>query len=140
MSASILRLLKADCPLSDKCRHYRLARNSRREYQEIIKRYSTDDEDCRGHGKKAKRQGSSSFLKKRTKKLLFASLPISRISRISRISQQSKSFLFLFFKKEILPSLLVSDCERQPCSPICAPPPLLGRAASATHCHATSVA
>jgi hypothetical protein len=48
------------------------------------------------HGNKAKQQGSSSFLKKRTKKLLFDSLPIR---------QQSKSFLFLFFKKEMLPYL-----------------------------------
>jgi hypothetical protein len=43
---------------------------------------------------------SSSFLKKRTKKLLFVSV---RALRTSRINQESKSFLFLFFKKEILP-------------------------------------
>jgi hypothetical protein len=36
---------------------------------------------------------SSSFLKKRTKKLLFAS---------GRLNQQNKSFLVLFFKKELL--------------------------------------
>jgi hypothetical protein len=39
-------------------------------------------------------------LKKRTKKLLLASM---RADRIGRINQESKSFLFLFFKKEILP-------------------------------------
>jgi hypothetical protein len=46
------------------------------------------------------REGSSSFLKKRTKKLLLSS---GRASRTNRVNQTSKSFLFLFFKKEILP-------------------------------------
>jgi hypothetical protein len=45
-----------------------------------------------------KKEGSSSFLKKRTKKLLFVG------SRASRIRRGSKSFLVLFFKKELLPS------------------------------------
>jgi hypothetical protein len=43
---------------------------------------------------------SSSFLKKRTKKLF---VPQGRATRIGRVSQENKSFLFLFFKKEILP-------------------------------------
>jgi hypothetical protein len=54
------------------------------------------------HRKTAKRQGSSSFLKKRTKKLV---LDLVRAGRIGRVNRQSKSFLFLFFKKEMLPSL-----------------------------------
>jgi hypothetical protein len=42
-------------------------------------------------------------LKKRTKKLL----PVSvRASLIGRANQQNKSFLFLFFKKEILPCFI----------------------------------
>jgi hypothetical protein len=47
-------------------------------------------------------EGSSAFLKKSTKKLLFAS---RRASRIGRVKQWNKSFLVLFFKKELLPSL-----------------------------------
>jgi hypothetical protein len=50
--------------------------------------------------RKASAKESSSFLKKRTKKLLLASVSVDRFSRIN---QESKSFLFLFFKKEILP-------------------------------------
>jgi hypothetical protein len=49
--------------------------------------------------KQAKCEGSSSFLKKRTKKLLFSSV---RTDRISRVSHWIKSFLVLFFKKELL--------------------------------------
>jgi hypothetical protein len=45
-----------------------------------------------------KKQGSSSFLKKRTKKLLPPRLV--RLARVPTI----KSFLVLFFKKELLPS------------------------------------
>ena len=45
-------------------------------------------------------QGSSSFLKKRTKKLL---LSLVRADRACRVNQQDKSFLVLFFKKELLP-------------------------------------
>jgi hypothetical protein len=41
-------------------------------------------------------------LKKRNKKLLLASV---RAGRNDRVNQTSKSFLFLFFKKEILPCL-----------------------------------
>jgi hypothetical protein len=50
--------------------------------------------------KKAKWQGSSSFLEKRTKKLLLDSV---RASRIGHVNQQSKSLLVLFFRKELLP-------------------------------------
>jgi hypothetical protein len=49
--------------------------------------------------KQPKCEGSSSFLKKSTKKLLFSSL---RTGRIGRVNQWSKSFLVLFFKKELL--------------------------------------
>jgi hypothetical protein len=52
--------------------------------------------------KERKRKGSSSFLKKRTKKLLFLGV---RTDRIGRLNQQSKSFLVLFFKKQ-LPAFL----------------------------------
>jgi len=48
-----------------------------------------------------KKQGSSSFLKKRTKKLLFP-----RLVRLAR-NQTDKSFLVLFFKKELLPCFRV---------------------------------
>jgi hypothetical protein len=41
-------------------------------------------------------------LKKRTKKLLILSV---RVDRSWRVNQESKSFLVLFFKKELLPSL-----------------------------------
>jgi hypothetical protein len=44
-----------------------------------------------------KAQGSSSFLKKRTKKLLLHEFRVSSAS-----TQNSKSFLLLFFKKEVL--------------------------------------
>jgi hypothetical protein len=44
---------------------------------------------------------SSSFLKKRTKKLLLVAV---RVNRAGRLTKQNKSFLFLFFKKELLPS------------------------------------
>jgi len=49
--------------------------------------------------RKGKRQGSSSFLKKRTKKLLLSS---SRTDLAGRVKQTSKSFLVPFFKKELL--------------------------------------
>jgi hypothetical protein len=49
-----------------------------------------------------KRKGSSSFLNKRTKKLLLSSI---RGGRADRVNQHSKSFLVLFFKKELLPLL-----------------------------------
>jgi hypothetical protein len=48
-------------------------------------------------------------LKKRTKKLLFVS---ERVHRIGRVNQQNKSFLFLFFKKEILASLPMTQPRR----------------------------
>jgi hypothetical protein len=47
-------------------------------------------------------QASSSFLKKRTKKLL---LDLVSAFRVGRVNQTNKSFLVLFFKKELLPSL-----------------------------------
>jgi hypothetical protein len=50
-----------------------------------------------------KKAGSSSFLKKRTKKLLLDCL--TRQQR-SVSTKQSKSFLVLFFKKELLPCLI----------------------------------
>jgi hypothetical protein len=46
--------------------------------------------------KEGKYEASSSFLKKSTKKLLFAS---RRAARIGRVNQWSKSFLVLFSKK-----------------------------------------
>jgi hypothetical protein len=49
--------------------------------------------------KEGKDEESSSFLKKRTKKLLLASM---RTDRALRVNQQNKSFLVLFFKKELL--------------------------------------
>jgi photosystem II stability/assembly factor-like uncharacterized protein len=58
-------------------------------------------------------QESSSFLKKRTKKLLLASV---RAGLNDRVNQTIKSFLFLFFKKEILPCFA--------CAFICAAAPL----------------
>jgi hypothetical protein len=57
------------------------------------------------HGTKAKQQGSSSFLKKRTKKLLF----VARCREVKRavpmLGATDNSFLVLFFKKELRPSL-----------------------------------
>jgi len=47
----------------------------------------------------SKRQESSSFLKKRTKKLFLSTV---RTNVARRVNQQSKSFLVLFFKKELL--------------------------------------
>jgi len=54
-------------------------------------------------------QGSSSFLKKRTKKLLLCWL--TRQATLVRTVER-KSFLVLFFKKELLPLrlLLVAGC------------------------------
>jgi iron complex outermembrane receptor protein len=52
--------------------------------------------------------GSSSFLKKRTKKLLTVARRC-RFTRVSRmLPETDKSFLVLFFKKELLPSFLIS--------------------------------
>jgi hypothetical protein len=51
-------------------------------------------------------EGSSSFLKKRTKKLLPASV---RVDRAWRANQQSKSFLVLLFKKELLSCYPLAD-------------------------------
>jgi hypothetical protein len=51
----------------------------------------------------SKGKASSSFLKKRTKKLLSVSGGISLAHLNPRRPARNKSFLFLFFKKEILP-------------------------------------
>jgi hypothetical protein len=56
------------------------------------------------------KEGSSSFLKKRTKKLL--SVWFTRVFRRIRTSS-SKSFLVLFFKKELLPSFASDKFSRQ---------------------------
>jgi len=45
-------------------------------------------------------EGSSSFLKKRTKKLLLLGI---RTDHTRRVNQQNKSLLLLFFRKEDLP-------------------------------------
>jgi hypothetical protein len=52
------------------------------------------------------KQGSSSFLKKRTKKLL--SIGVRNSTRVGPRALMSKSFLVLFFKKELLPLLFLS--------------------------------
>jgi hypothetical protein len=56
-------------------------------------------------------QGSISFLKKRNKKLLLSEL--TRMVRPSR-TEASKSFLVLFFKKELLPRRLTPLLSRVP--------------------------
>jgi hypothetical protein len=48
----------------------------------------------------SKHEGSSSFLKKRTKKLLLSSV---RGGLADPVNQHSKSFLVFCFKKELLP-------------------------------------
>jgi hypothetical protein len=48
----------------------------------------------------AHRKASSSFLKKRTKKLLFLELPIGAFVPGRQRDRRIKSFLLLFFKKE----------------------------------------
>jgi hypothetical protein len=48
-------------------------------------------------------EGSSSFLKKRTKKLLNVARGRSASHAASVMHQMSKSFLVLFFEKELLP-------------------------------------
>jgi hypothetical protein len=60
-------------------------------------------ERLRQNGPERKRQESSSFLKKRTKKLL--SVARRYVSNQAEVmaTATGKSFLFLFFKKEILP-------------------------------------
>jgi hypothetical protein len=50
------------------------------------------------------KQGSISFLKKRNKKLLLVGG--ARLLRLAR-SEANKSFLVLFFKKELLPYWLI---------------------------------
>jgi hypothetical protein len=53
---------------------------------------------------RSKKKGSSSFLKKRTKKLLLVWLRwLGELVRPA-FAFRSKSFLVLFFKKELLPS------------------------------------
>jgi hypothetical protein len=53
--------------------------------------------------KRRKCEGSSSFLKKRTKKLLFVSGSTNAPWLIYVSEATDKSFLVLFFKKELLP-------------------------------------
>jgi hypothetical protein len=53
------------------------------------------------------KEGSGSFLKKRTKKLLNALRGLERAPGLG-LTPTGKSFLVLFFKKELLPSLDVS--------------------------------
>jgi hypothetical protein len=58
------------------------------------------------------KKGSSSFLKKRTKKLLLVSggSDVPALSDLLRAT--NKSFLVLFFKKELLPYSLPSFAQR----------------------------
>jgi hypothetical protein len=56
------------------------------------------------------REGSGSFLKKRTKKLL----PVGARSFAGGTRQMDKSFLLLFFKKEALPFMLQALINAQP--------------------------
>jgi hypothetical protein len=64
-----------------------------------------------------KRKDSSSFLKKRTKKLLLITV---RSDRGGRVNQLSKSFLVLVFKKELLscfPAMTIHpDAREEPSS------------------------
>jgi len=50
------------------------------------------------------KEGSSSFLKKRTKKLLLLAVSIDAAISPWQLKVTVKSFLVLFFKKELLPS------------------------------------
>jgi hypothetical protein len=50
------------------------------------------------------KEGSISFLKKRNKKLLFVARGAGGHREPIMVRQGSKSFLVLFFKKELLPS------------------------------------
>jgi hypothetical protein len=54
-----------------------------------------------------RKEGSSSFLKKRSKKLLLLAAGISRRGANWVLPVIYKSFLVLFFKKELLPSFHV---------------------------------
>jgi hypothetical protein len=49
-----------------------------------------------------------SFLKKRTKKLLFLQVSVLRVCRIAGEGEQAKAFWFFFSKKNILPRPLAS--------------------------------
>jgi hypothetical protein len=51
-----------------------------------------------------RKEGSSSFLKKRTKKLLSVSGSMRGQRLSSVVAPRDKGFLVLFFKKELLPS------------------------------------
>jgi hypothetical protein len=57
--------------------------------------------------KENKREESSSFLKKRTKKLLLSTV---RTNVACRVNQHSKSFLVLFFKTELLSYSPLPEC------------------------------
>jgi hypothetical protein len=66
----------------------------------------------------AAKQGSISFLKKRNKKLFIPHSTLVIVGHIRRASAKRKSFLVLFFKKELLPSHLPSfGIESPQCSP-----------------------
>jgi len=54
----------------------------------------------------AKKQGSISFLKKRNKKLLPVASVFGSDLAAGVLPETDKSFLVLFFKKELLPSYL----------------------------------
>jgi len=60
------------------------------------------DAGKRNEAKASMQEGSSSFLKKRTKKLLLSSVRCGRAHRVTIIVK----VLVLFFKKELLPSLV----------------------------------
>jgi len=60
------------------------------------------DAGKRNEAKASMQEGSSSFLKKRTKKLLLSSVRRGRAHRVTIIVK----VLVLFFKKELLPSLV----------------------------------
>jgi hypothetical protein len=59
-----------------------------------------------------RRKGSSSFLKKRAKKLLFSLVRARRISRVSQHSKGIKVFCFFFSKKKYFLSSLVLPTQR----------------------------
>jgi hypothetical protein len=56
-----------------------------------------------------KEKGRTSFLKKRSKKRLTVSGSAGAPRRPARLRATGKSFLLLFFKKEVLPFLHVAE-------------------------------
>jgi len=59
-------------------------------------------------GRSRRGKEECSFLKKRTKKLLFRQLRVLRVCRIAGESEQAKVFWFFFSKKNILSPPLAS--------------------------------